>query len=136
MIRRPPRSTRTDTLFPYTTLSRSMERGRGARQAARTVRGGGAGGCVGRGAAPPPVADPVRLMAEAAPLTNQRIAIFTLPGPVLFPGLHLPLHIFEPRYKALVISEDNTSELLSLMRSSYAVYCVKKKKRRHLSPLI
>src|SRR3546814_11418498 len=102
MIRRPPRSTRTDTLFPYTTLSRSMERGRGARQAARTVRGGGAGGCVGRGAAPPPVADPVRLMAEAAPLTIQRIAIFPLPGAVLFPGLHLPLHIFEPRYKAMV----------------------------------
>src|SRR3546814_13107884 len=41
-------------------------------------------------------------MAEAAPLTIQRIAIFPLPGAVLFPGLHLPLHIFEPRYKAMV----------------------------------
>src|SRR3546814_15315675 len=89
MVRRPPRCTRTDTLGPYTTVFRS-------------VRGGGAGGCVGRGAAPPPVADPVRLMAEAAPLTIQRIAIFPLPGAVLFPGLHLPLHIFEPRYKAMV----------------------------------
>jgi Lon protease-like protein len=41
-------------------------------------------------------------MAEAAPLTVQRIAIFPLPGVVLFPGLHLPLHIFEPRYSAMV----------------------------------
>ena len=41
-------------------------------------------------------------MGEAAPLTIQRIAIFPLPGAVLFPGLHLPLHIFEPRYKAMV----------------------------------
>ena len=41
-------------------------------------------------------------MSEAAPLTIQRIAIFPLPGAVLFPGLHLPLHIFEPRYRAMV----------------------------------
>lgn len=41
-------------------------------------------------------------MTEAAPLTIQRIAIFPLPGAVLFPGLHLPLHIFEPRYRAMV----------------------------------
>ncbi len=41
-------------------------------------------------------------MSTDAPLTIQRIAIFPLPGAVLFPGLHLPLHIFEPRYKAMV----------------------------------
>ena len=41
-------------------------------------------------------------MDETAPLTIQRIAIFPLPGAVLFPGLHLPLHIFEPRYSAMV----------------------------------
>ena len=41
-------------------------------------------------------------MPAAAPLTIQRIAIFPLPGAVLFPGLHLPLHIFEPRYRAMV----------------------------------
>ncbi|WP_260581326.1 LON peptidase substrate-binding domain-containing protein [Sphingopyxis sp. PET50] len=41
-------------------------------------------------------------MTAAAPLTIQRIAIFPLPGAVLFPGLHLPLHIFEPRYRAMV----------------------------------
>jgi len=41
-------------------------------------------------------------MGETAPLTIQRIAIFPLPGALLFPGLHLPLHIFEPRYSAMV----------------------------------
>jgi len=41
-------------------------------------------------------------MGTDAPLTIQRIAIFPLPGAVLFPGLHLPLHIFEPRYTAMV----------------------------------
>lgn len=41
-------------------------------------------------------------MTDAAPLTIQRIAIFPLPGAVLFPGLHMPLHIFEPRYSAMV----------------------------------
>lgn len=41
-------------------------------------------------------------MPAAAPLTIQRIAIFPLPGAVLFPGLQLPLHIFEPRYSAMV----------------------------------
>jgi Lon protease-like protein len=41
-------------------------------------------------------------MSAAAPLTIQRIAIFPLPGAVLFPRLHLPLHIFEPRYSAMV----------------------------------
>src|SRR3546814_1021267 len=70
MIRRPPRSTRTDTLFPYTTLFRS----------ARYVRpsGGRDSGCWAR-----------------------------------------------PRRR----SEEHTSELQSLMRISYAVFCLKKKKR-------
>ena len=42
----------------------------------------------------------VRLMAEAA--TRTRLSIFPLPGAILYPGLQLPLHIFEPRYRALV----------------------------------
>ncbi len=46
--------------------------------------------------APPPVQDPIRLkMAE-------RLSIFPLTGALLFPGLQIPLHIFEPRYRALV----------------------------------
>jgi uncharacterized protein len=35
-------------------------------------------------------------------MTRQRISIFPLPGALLYPGLHLPLHIFEPRYRAMV----------------------------------
>ncbi len=35
-------------------------------------------------------------------MSNQRISIFPLPGAVLYPGLQLPLHIFEPRYRAMV----------------------------------
>lgn len=50
---------------------------------------------MGRRPAPPPVADPVRM-------TVRRLAIFPLTGAVLFPGLQLPLHIFEPRYRAMV----------------------------------
>ena len=39
-------------------------------------------------------------MAEAA--TRTRLSIFPLPGAILYPGLQLPLHVFEPRYRALV----------------------------------
>jgi hypothetical protein len=35
-------------------------------------------------------------------LTTTRLSIFPLPGAILFPGMHLPLHLFEPRYRALV----------------------------------
>src|SRR3546814_5962840 len=88
MIRRPPRSTRTDTLFPYTTLFRSPD----ARLRPRVLR----------------------LPARANG---------TLRG--------LPLH--RPPAVAVVLlvprrSEEHTSELQSLMRISYAVFCLKKKK--------
>src|SRR3546814_8386407 len=96
MIRRPPRSTRTDTLLPYTTLFRS-----GAQWIAwRTGR--------------PAIA----LMLIAG----------ILAGPVL--GLIHPVQDFgalrEPFIK--LRSEEHTSELQSLMRISYAVFCLKKKK--------
>src|SRR3546814_18669265 len=81
MIRRPPRSTRTDTLFPYTTLFRSLPAQARAGVAGRD--GGKAPGAAG--AARPAVA----------------------------PGR----------------SEEHTSELQSLMRISYAVFCLKKKKK-------
>src|SRR3546814_4761137 len=98
MIRRPPRSTRTDTLFPYTTLFRSALRWHGeAGQAAQAgpPRGGlPAAGC--RPDAPPGRAG--RFMTPAAqPVTR---------------------------------SEEHTSELQSLMRISYAVFCLKKKKTK------
>src|SRR3546814_10302343 len=85
MIRRPPRSTRTDTLFPYPTLFRSA-RGRALRPAA---------------------GDGVR-----------RIRLCRCRGLLRHPT-------GEPRR-----SEEHTSELQSLMRISYAVFCLKKKKQK------
>src|SRR3546814_3198811 len=82
MIRRPPRSTRTDTLFPYTTLFRSEDDAEPFRDC------------------------PVPLGAAAA----RRPAC-------------LRFHRRRPRR-----SEEHTSELQSLMRISYAVFCLKKKK--------
>src|SRR3546814_18324142 len=80
MIRRPPRSTRTDTLFPYTTLFRSR----------RKARRRGANG--------------VRLSCRM----SSRSA-----------------------HAGLTRSEEHTSELQSLMRISYAVFCLKKKTVNH-----
>src|SRR3546814_7801540 len=90
MIRRPPRSTRTDTLFPYTTLFRS-----------RYHR------CFG-------------LMG----LKQHMAGLFAAPRP---PG-HL-LDLLEGSFAGAERSEEHTSELQSLMRISYAVFCLKKKKR-------
>src|SRR3546814_6451009 len=96
MIRRPPRSTRTDTLFPYTTLFRS-----GARLALR-------------------IAD--RRRSDA--LGNPCLAPADL-DPDLFRALLLDI---------AARSEEHTSELQSLMRISYAVFCLKKKKAEHTTP--
>src|SRR3546814_1557706 len=103
MIRRPPRSTRTGTLFPYTTLFRSPLRW------ADTV-----------GAAHVSMVHPssVRQYAEWAFLQNR---IRFQPA---FEAEHLTTIV------AMVErSEEHTSELQSLMRISYAVFCLKKKKK-------
>src|SRR3546814_1652515 len=99
MIRRPPRSTRTDTLFPYTTLFRS---GTGGGQARPARRMGDRKGQPG-GSAPPAHARRVGRGAGQA-------------GPFL------------ANAKYSQRSEEHTSELQSLMRISYAVFCLKKKK--------
>src|SRR3546814_1541812 len=98
MIRRPPRSTRTDTLFPYTTLFRSyLERGvADAARRNRRRRGG-------RGSGDPRTRRGNRRPWRAG--RNHRAQ----PG-----GIFLR-------------SEEHTSELQSLMRISYAVFCLKKK---------
>src|SRR3546814_3214079 len=88
MIRRPPRSTRTDTLFPYTTLFRSERTGRTACRSGRTI--------------PPAVRCPER--------ERPRVA---------------------QGAKPCRRSEEHTSELQSLMRISYAVFCLKKKKQNN-----
>ena len=41
-------------------------------------------------------------MSDGTPGITTRLSVFPLPGALLFPGLHLPLHIFEPRYRAMV----------------------------------
>src|SRR3546814_1282863 len=90
MIRRPPRSTRTDTLFPYTTLFRSRQRDGSEQQQDREQK---AHRCL------------LRRRAIAPPGPRPRGWCRTSPR-----------------------SEEHTSELQSLMRISYAVFCLKKKK--------
>src|SRR3546814_4432984 len=92
MIRRPPRSTRTDTLFPYTTLFRS-----------RVVLGWVGGQFAG------------------FVLQHDRNAVADREGQLVC--LADEFLLFAVR------SEEHTSELQSLMRISYAVFCLKKKKR-------
>src|SRR3546814_8003511 len=93
MIRRPPLSTRTDTLFPYTTLFRSR--------------------------LPAQLGDALAAVLPAG--VHQADAGDDLPG----------VHRLLPRTARgdpLPRSEEHTSELQSLMRISYAVFCLKKKK--------
>src|SRR3546814_1582386 len=101
MIRRPPRSTRTDTLFPYTTLFRSPLSPRDRGEALEPdERGGGARPRRDR----PPRGRPERATRARA------------------------------RHRAGLMggrSEEHTSELQSLMRISYAVFCLKKKKNNN-----
>src|SRR3546814_6787102 len=88
MIRRPPRSTRTDTLFPYTTLFRSRDG-----------------------------------LAPHRPCARQHIAGHIDP-PRAAEGQGCALG---RRHRPCGRSEEHTSELQSLMRISYAVFCLKKK---------
>src|SRR3546814_9044768 len=84
MIRRPPRSTRTDTLFPYTTLFRS---------ATRSLR---------------------RIWSARISCSREDSANVSFGRP-------------PPEKTSVLRSEEHTSELQSLMRISYAVFCLKKK---------
>src|SRR3546814_978915 len=90
MIRRPPRSTRTDTVFPYTTLFRSAQ-GSGGDRASSTT--GGVRAC-----------DHVSWLSRYVD-------------------------------RGAIRSEEHTSELQSLMRISYAVFCLKKKKTTISKPI-
>src|SRR3546814_3824258 len=100
MIRRPPRSTRTDTLLPYTTLFRSFAlRGRGRQNQDANLQGRREGKAV------------AGFGVKRSPLPGRQIERIML----LLPCLDR--------------SEEHTSELQSLMRISYAVFCLKKKKR-------
>src|SRR3546814_2658559 len=117
MIRRPPRSTRTDTLFPYTTLFRSQ----------RCLQGDGRS------------EDPTLRFCPDCPSPmpkagrSQRLST---PGPVLywcqgqFGPTPLASGIVSDTFSHTFFysrSEEHTSELQSLMRISYAVFCLNKK---------
>src|SRR3546814_4152335 len=95
MIRLPPRSTRTDTLFPYTTRFRSH----GVEIA---IVGAGISGLI-------------------AAFELMKLGV----KPVVYEASQLGGRLRSQR------SEEHTSELQSLMRISYAVFCLKKKKRPH-----
>src|SRR3546814_11139697 len=103
MIRRPPRSTRTDTLFPYTTLFRS----------ARSFRHDAAGTS--------------RCQTRFDP-----IATIVARGESRAPS-HRPAADREPPDEQRRRSEEHTSELQSLMRISYAVFCLKKKNKHRVN---
>src|SRR3546814_2946710 len=107
MIRRPPRSTRTDTLFPYTTLFRSQGRAGGVdRYVARLFRPHQR-----QEQAPGAIGARSFQHRHLFELLDRLGAIYLLPDDV----------VDRPR------SEEHTSELQSLMRISYAVFCLKKK---------
>src|SRR3546814_9025832 len=113
MRRRPPRATRTDTPFPYTTLFRSLADPYVAHPA------GGAGAALSHAA-------PVRLYAGRAAALRHPAA----PGrPLRHAGAH-GLRRRRLRGGAPRRSEEHTSELQSLMRISYAVFCLKKKNKK------
>src|SRR3546814_12671111 len=109
MIRQPPRSTRTDTLFPYTTLFRSTGREgaspgnashrAGARRDLRRQKGSQPD--LRRGAAADQAAAPGRLFLHPVRREGRRR------------------------------SEEHTSELQSILRNSYAVFCFTKKTTKH-----
>src|SRR3546814_3110038 len=96
MLRRPPRSTRTDTLFPYTTLFRSVPRATDSSHKDEATP------------AAPEIAPRIRDSFARQSFMTSIGAEITLIG--------------DGR------SEEHTSELQSLMRISYAVFCLKKKK--------
>src|SRR3546814_990656 len=118
MVRRPPRSTRTDTLFPYTTLFRSDDTlGNHAGPSAADLDGDGVSEVVvTRGGNRLHVYDgatgELKWFHTAAQTASQTAAL----GDVA--------DCIDGR------SEEHTSELQSLMRNSYAVFCLKKKKKQ------
>src|SRR3546814_6586451 len=116
MIRRPPRSTRTDTLFPYTTLFRSRRAGIRWRfwqaswifEALRPTLAAALAHSNGTKGGRPPY-DRVTMLKVLVLATQKQS---------------------ERRAHGVPRSEEHTSELQSLMRNSYAVFCLKKKNKQ------
>src|SRR3546814_4633155 len=111
MIRRPPRSTRTDTLFPYTTLFRSQDRdnGRVSRDMLKVVT---------KRAPDAREMDDCMFAWTVAKHVKSNAIVYAKDGATAGIGAG-----------QMNRSEEHTSELQSLMRISYAVFCLKKKKK-------
>src|SRR3546814_3758819 len=114
MIRRPPRSTRTDTLFPYTTLFRSEKVGEILTASGPTFRSGCRSEKLARASCT------AFSWASSSSRSRQWLRV----SEPIMPALQLAMARSTP-----LRSEEHTSELQSLMRISYAVFCLKKKKR-------
>src|SRR3546814_9694588 len=108
IIPRPPRSTRTDPLFPYTTLVRSAGDRPDARHRRHRLH---------------VVGDDTHAQT---PVLRERQQMVTNVEPILTIGI-----IDARDFHELLRSEEHTSELQTLMRISYAVFCLKKKKTEH-----
>src|SRR3546814_10388138 len=113
MIRRPPRSTRTDTLFPYTTLFLSRRKPAFLFHARRFVR-------------------KPRLDAHFPATSATRVLHEDRRSPP--PARAAQARPDAPRRQQHQRSEEHTSELQSLMRISYAVFCLKKKTQTTQTP--
>src|SRR3546814_20214915 len=109
IVRRPPSSTRTDTLFPYTTRFRS--------DITRTYSSD--------------AGDEFQALVDAVDGAQQRLCAQVRAG-VDYKQLHLDAHLalaaILKDFGVIKRSEEHTSELQSLMRNSYAVFCLKKTK--------
>src|SRR3546814_7707981 len=118
MTRRPPRSTRTYTLFPYTTLFRSgpMQTDVGIARRLLVEDEGGHPHRAIRDRHDLPIAAR-HLVRLICPWQQRHIAL-----------IKRARHDIDRRYTGR--SEEHTSELQSLMRNSYAVFCLKKKKNK------
>src|SRR3546814_2387307 len=129
MIRRPPRSTRTDTLFPYTTLFRS---GRGYVAVFASVLLASMSGSA--------IADTAALSTILLPMMRQHnypegysaglLSSGGIIAPIIPPSLPFIIYGVTTNTsisQLFIRSEEHTSELQSLMRISYAVFCLKKK---------
>src|SRR3546814_2609764 len=156
MIRRPPGPTRTDTLFPYTTLFRSVGVGgealgalvRPLHRRAHFLRRPGADRLLGiaedlgaEAAADVRRDDPQLVFAEAEHESAEdqlqqvrvlagRVERVAVGAAVVLADRGARLHGVGDQ--AVVRSEEHTSELQSLMRISYAVFCLKKKKKKSI----